>query len=151
MTAKQFRKLLAVYGGDLARWPEAVRTEAQSLAHTSPDARASLLAARELDAAIAAAAARGDARLWQAGELEAAAWRVCGAVSARTARSGSRDRPPASAPRYPLSRRRWLGLAMLGMLAVATGVLIGMQYESPSSSANLLNWVQPTPVYVLTE
>ncbi|MFP4519706.1 MAG: hypothetical protein ACLFQ5_09635 [Oceanicaulis sp.] len=52
MTLEQFKALCEAYGGDIARWPDAERDAAHHVAQTSPEGRAALAEALELDAAL---------------------------------------------------------------------------------------------------
>ena len=49
ITLERFRDLVAAYGADPARWPERERVVALELLQRSPEARASLEEARDLD------------------------------------------------------------------------------------------------------
>lgn len=65
MTPKEFRKLVAAYGGDLSRWPEGERSRAAALSAT-PELRGLLAEASRLDAALqalGAGSALGERRL----------------------------------------------------------------------------------------
>lgn len=52
LTLQRFLELLAAYGSQLSRWPEAEREAAQVLLHASEPARASLAEEAKLDAAL---------------------------------------------------------------------------------------------------
>jgi hypothetical protein len=52
MTREQFEQALGRYGGDFARWPDALRASAERLAATDKYAAALLSAARKLDATL---------------------------------------------------------------------------------------------------
>lgn len=55
MDRAEFERLAEIYGGDLNRWPEAMRSEAFALAARDAGARAALTAASALDAGLEAA------------------------------------------------------------------------------------------------
>lgn len=57
MTYEQLQSALDRYGGDLTRWPEAMRREAEDLTKTDAKAAKALTAAAKLDGALAAAVA----------------------------------------------------------------------------------------------
>jgi hypothetical protein len=98
MTRDEFEAGLDRYGGDLSRWPPALRREAEALAAADGQAAAALDAAKRLDALIAEVAApetadaaligrivshdrqrRSEAELRPTRRL--AAWAVAGAVA----------------------------------------------------------------------
>ncbi|HVY83809.1 MAG TPA: hypothetical protein VG943_01645 [Caulobacterales bacterium] len=54
MDAARFEAIVAAYGADAARWPEAERAAAQAFAQTSSEAQAILAEAHALDALLAA-------------------------------------------------------------------------------------------------
>lgn len=54
MNPEEFSRLLDTHGADLERWPEAQRAAARALFEASPAARAQWMAARRLDALLAA-------------------------------------------------------------------------------------------------
>jgi hypothetical protein len=57
MTREEFETALDRYGGDLSRWPPAVRTEAEKLTASDLQAAAALRAAQKLDALVTEIAA----------------------------------------------------------------------------------------------
>jgi len=113
MTAERFLALVAAYGADVRRWPEAERDEARAFAGASPEAAGAALA--EADAV--------DALLF--------------ASRAPTPSAVLRDRVVASAAEAGLkarsARRRWIdrlglafgaGWAAAACAGVAAGVLL---------------------------
>lgn len=54
LSIERFQKLLDQFGGNLASWPNRDQAAAISLLSTSPEAQQCLVAARELDAMLAA-------------------------------------------------------------------------------------------------
>lgn len=54
MSLEAFEDALDTHGGDLSRWPQALRAAAEALLQTDDRARSLLHAAQELDAALAA-------------------------------------------------------------------------------------------------
>jgi len=60
MTPKEFRKLVATYGSDLARWPGDQRAQAQALTRATPELRALLAEAAQLDQALRALGSGSD-------------------------------------------------------------------------------------------
>jgi hypothetical protein len=52
MTPTTFRKLVVAYGGDLGKWPARQRPKARALADATPELRALLDEAAELDRAL---------------------------------------------------------------------------------------------------
>lgn len=55
LSLEGFRDLLDRHGGDMAQWPASQTASAISLLDASPDARALLAQAQQLDASLAAA------------------------------------------------------------------------------------------------
>lgn len=112
MTRDEFRLLAETWGGNVERWPEAVRTAARALART-PDGAAVLTAERRLDAVFAQAPVVTQRR---AGD-------VAFAVMQRLAA----DRSP-EAPSQPLSTvLRWLVPAAALACSVLLGVALALQ------------------------
>jgi anti-sigma factor RsiW len=102
MTPDRFRAFAEAYGGDLGRWPQAERGEAERLLATSPEAVAILADARGLDETLARYAVAPPA----------------GEVGRRIANALLRRRGRRS------GMRQWLsGLGAMGVLGV--GALAG--------------------------
>ncbi len=142
LSLKRFKTLAESYGGELGRWPEAFRADAEMLLNTSPEACRFLGEARSLDDAISAASSHEAATLWLPGEENAALARL---------RSGIAARLPAQLPAGRAWPREigWMlfgNVARLGMaggcaVAVVAGLLIGsMDQPAP---ANVLTMLQP--------
>jgi hypothetical protein len=95
MTPKEFRKLVAAYGGNLSRWPEGERSHAAALSAT-PELRGLLAEASRLDAALqalGAGSALGERRLH---DLIRRAAREIGAAA--PAKGKAAARPKGRAP-----------------------------------------------------
>lgn len=125
MTLDEFRSLAECWGGDIRRWPQLQRDEAETLAQT-PEGEAILAEARQLDAILAASAPLISER------------RTADAIHAvvtRLAAETARPRPAAAFFRLP----RWLvpsaGFACAAML----GIGIGFAYPllSPDTDAQI--------------
>jgi hypothetical protein len=114
VTKEKFQELAQAYGGEIARWPAALRDEAALLAASEPEfARAVLSREAALDAAL--------------DELAL--------VPARTELF---ERIVADAPALRRRRRWWLWLAPAGLGAVlagiaAAGVVLGVQISESSA------------------
>lgn len=154
ITLKRFRMFIDSHGGDLRRWPEAERDAAREFLDHSCEARALLAHAQSLDQAITAAAAHEDARLWPAGEQDAALARLRLGVAARIAQktSAHRQTPADFMPGWlavlPL---RGLGMATGGGFVAAVGLVIGLTYAAAPASGTdtVLAMLQPAPLPVL--
>jgi hypothetical protein len=123
MTLEEFRRLADAWGGDIARWPQGVRREAEALAQ-SPEAAAILDEARALDRLAALAAPHVERS-----RADAAAH----AVVMRLA--GERERPR----RLDLAAlARWLLPAASFAGAAAIGLYLGFAYpvERPTALAD---------------
>lgn len=111
MTPERFTRLVEAYGATPARWPQALRDEAQTLLRRRPDSvSAALKAAADLDAALASH------------EVELPdAWLVHAVIAS----APGQPHLPSRAPGWQ-SVRIWLsGLGVVGICAggVAAGVL----------------------------
>lgn len=114
MTKEQFRALAEAYGGEISRWPEALREDALLLASAQPEFAQDVLAReRQLDEAL-------------------------DALPRPVVSRALHDRVVAGAP-APRRRRRWLdwlipvgaGAALAG--AAAAGLVMGVQLGSSSA------------------
>jgi hypothetical protein len=158
LTLGRFRELADSYGGDLQRWPEEVRSEAQALLNVSPQARALFDDAQALDDVIAVASPRSNAAAGRINKETAALVRLRSGVAARIAvptpkhRSASwrfaRVSPSRAIGYYP-AHIVWAGIATGGSLAVIAGFLIGALYVSAPASDAVLSILQP--IHILTE
>jgi hypothetical protein len=152
LTLGRFKALAESYGADLRRWPEELRSEAQALLASSPEARACLGDARVLDEAISAASQREDAVRSPPGEADAALARLRSAVEARIAPRPAHRRPGRGGGRWlPSLPLRWAGMATGGSLAILAGLLIGAMYSSGAAPDNVLTLLDPAPIQVLTD
>jgi hypothetical protein len=158
LTLRRFRALADSFGGDLQRWPQEERSEAQALLNISPQAHALLDEARALDHAIAEASTRSNAMAQRVGEEGAAMARLRSGVAARIAisvqeqHSARRHFVRASSGRTngvaatPLT---WIGLATASGLVVTAGFLIGALYAPAPPSDAVLGMLQP--IHILAE
>jgi hypothetical protein len=155
---RQFRAMADSYGGDLQRWPQEMRREAQALLNVSPQARAFLEEARALDDAIATASARSDAAARRIGEDDAVLAKLRSGVAARIAVPMPRRQPAGWHHARALFRQVkefisanlvWVGMATSGSLAVFAGFLFGTLYASPPASDLVLSILQP--VHILAD
>lgn len=115
MTPERFETLAEAWGGDVARWPVAEREAAAELMAARPDwARTVLVAAGDLDAALAAyAPPRASVGLAERIAAEA----------------------PAARPRW----RAWLlplGMGAGLAAACAAGMVLGVQLGAPGPAVN---------------
>ncbi|HUH84959.1 MAG TPA: hypothetical protein VLX85_10120 [Stellaceae bacterium] len=153
LTFRRFRAMAASYGGDLRRWPEALRPQAEALRDASPEARALLDEALRLDDAIEKARTREDAALLPTDESGAALARLRSSVAAAIA---------SSAPGDPKNRRfarplafslslRWVGMASGGAFAVTAGLFLGAIYATGPAPDAVQMLLQPAPIEFLVE
>ncbi len=154
MTLKRFKALADSYGSDLLRWPEQVRSRARALRDSSAAAREIIARARELDEAIAAAAAARSESLWSGEPPEAAAVRLRNGVAARI----SPVNPAMASGRTSIrtasrARRRpgWIGLATAASVAIVAGVALGVLYSQGAANQDLLALLQPSPIQLLSD
>ena len=108
MSVERFADLAQVYGGDVARWPEAERETARALLASQP--------------------ARLEAVLAQAARLD----RLLDLAPAQSVDAALLGRLIAAAPQPVSSARRWLaglgaalGLGAVALAGVAVGVAVG--------------------------
>jgi hypothetical protein len=112
MTLDEFQRLADTWGGNIARWPEAARAEAELLAKQT-EAAAILAAARRLDRLMSGAAPQVTDR------------RTADAIGAVVARLASEPAPA----RWSLSRLRvWLMPAAGFACAAMVGAYVGLAY-----------------------
>ena len=160
LTPGRFRKLAAAYGGDLQRWPEAFRAQAETLLRTSAEGRALLAQAQALDTAIHEAAQAEQAILWRAANgsaarEQAALARIRRHVGERIAAANANHQPGTRISGSPsgalFPRVGWIGLATAGTLAVVAGLLLGFIYTPASTPDTLLVSLQPAPLHMLAD
>lgn len=157
MTIRRFRALADSYGPDLQRWPERLRGQALALLGASAEAQAVIARERELDDAIAAAAAARDARLWGAESADRALDRLRARVAARTQAPAAGATGAAqlvdfrAARRAPPERVGWIGLATAASLAVLAGLALGMLFSPSVPPQSLATMLQPAPLGMLTD
>ncbi len=158
LTLGRFTELAGSFGGDLRRWPQDVRGEAQALLAVSPQARACLDEARALDDAIAAASASRDAAARRLSQDGPALARLRSGVEARIAASP----PGRRLAQWPFVRAGagranafasahlvWAVMATGSSLAVIAGFLVGALYMSAPASDVVLGMLQP--IHILSE
>jgi hypothetical protein len=172
MTLRRFRALTQSYGAELQRWPHEERGAAEELLRSSDEARALLEQERSLDEVIVAVSAREDSQRWPHGAEEAALARlrsgVANRIAAEEARAWShraRGRPAEGLLRgllgwlsgggqeiAPLRRRR-LGLATSGALAIVAGLAVGGMYSPapPPAGGVLTALLQPATLEILAD
>lgn len=152
MTLKRFRALADSYGGDLQRWPQQERPQAQALLDSSAQAQAIIAAARQLDEAITAAGAARSESLWSGDRPEAALVRLRNTVAARiTPRIAAVRGAPARASRGARRRVGWIGLATAAGVAAVAGIALGVIYSPTVSPQDLLVLLQPAPIQLLSD
>ena len=157
MTLRRFRMLADSYGADLQRWPERQRAQALALLGASEEAQAILTRARELDEAIAAAAAARDATVWDGEGADAPLQRLRENVASRIRPpspvrvAGPIGRHAPAASRYQPHRVGWLGLATAAGLAVAAGLTLGIYYSPSAAPEDLTALLQPAPLQLLAD
>lgn len=157
MTLRRFRALTQSYGAELQRWPQEERGAARELLESSEEARALLAHERSLDAAISGASSRGP----QA--QDAALARLRSGVAARIAAEDIRAQQPrgglfswllGSGQELGSLRRRHLGLATSGALAIVAGLLIGGTYgpaPAPVPVGVVAALLQPATLDILSD
>jgi hypothetical protein len=158
MTLKRFRVLADSYGADLQRWPEEMLGPARAFLIASPEARAILDVAHELDDAIEAASARESAVRWPPGEQEAALARLRAGVASRIVSTTARPPPylrllswGGGAGAASLRLRR-VGLATGCAFAIIAGLLIGsMTRSAPAPEGALTMLLQPASIEILAD
>jgi len=138
LTLERFGNLVSAYGADLNRWPESTRAEVRLLLATSPDARALLAEAAELDQQLTQEAAQAAARGAFKDPVRALAH----------LRSGVAARIDAGAAGREGRRVYWLRLTAVGAAAVAAGLVLGSWYSPPTPRDGLLVVLQPLPFEV---
>lgn len=155
MPLSHFAALAASYGGDIGRWPEAVRDDARTLAAALPKAGHLLAEAARLDAALLAAGEDETERLYPPGAVDTALARLRLNVAARL-HAPQPKRQAKTAFLAWLSARllvppRLAGLATAGSVAVLAGLLVGALTVSQPDGEALLALMQPTPFAAFTE
>jgi hypothetical protein len=150
LSMNRFKALADAYGGDLRRWPEESRAEAQALAEASPGARALLEEARRLDEGLSSLSARRQAADWPAGTQEAALARLRAGVEGRLPMAPPADARRGGADWFSLPRARWLGLATAGGFALVAGFFIG-SIPDAAPSDSMLTLLLPTPFHLLVD
>jgi hypothetical protein len=156
MTLRRFRALTQSYGAELQRWPQEERDAARELLESSGEAQALLAQERSLDAAISAASSRG------VQPQEAALARLRSGVAARIVAEDIRAQQRGGFFGWLLGggreldslRRRRLGLATSGALAIVAGLLIGAMYgpaPAPAHVGVVAALLQPATLDILSD
>ena len=160
MTLRRFRALTQSYGAELQRWPQDERGAAEELLRNSGAARALLEQERTLDEAIAAASTHEHSQRWPQGAADAALARLRSGVANRIAAEQARVRPrtlfgwlSGGDQEIVALRRRRLGLATSGALAIVAGLLIGGLYgPAPAPAGGVLTaLLQPATLEILAD
>ena len=107
---RELERGLDRHGGDLARWPEALRAAASARAERDPDFQKALAAAQRLDALLADAAAPAPADAALIGRVVAGA--------------GRRDAGDGFVPTRRLAGFAAAGLAAVFVIGFAAGLLL---------------------------
>jgi hypothetical protein len=156
MPLTRFAALADSYGGDIGRWPKAVRHEARALAEASPEARDRLAEAARLDAALLAESRRDLEALLPPQAQDAAVARLRRGVAGRIA--APRSQAPSTRPAWlaGLADRlagpaRLAGLATAGGMAVMAGLLVGALTVAQPDGDGLVALMQPTPLALFSE
>lgn len=156
MTLDRFRSLAAAYGGDIARWPPALRDEGRSLLAADPQAAEILAAERGVDALLDQAVPRIEEERTQeliARTLRATDPRLAGRLPARPSRQADRARPRpwAVIPRLGDLARHLVPAACLATAAamgIAIGLESGLRFEaSPMREAVFALLIEGTPAF----
>jgi len=159
ITLKRFESLAESYGGQLWRWPEDSRNDAEALLNSSAEARRILDQARMLDETIGAAA-RPDPPPDAVDARDAAALaRLRSAVAMRLEATPSHRRrgrfldwvASSISAKVFGSNSRWVGVAACGAVVVVAGVITGLLYEPPRAPPNLLSILQPEPMQIFSD
>jgi hypothetical protein len=158
MTLRRFESLADSYGGQLRRWPEDSRGDAEALLRSSAEARRILDRARLLDETIGAASANSTPQT--AGSSDSAALaRLRAAVAIRLDTGPARRRPnrlftwlaSTTAPEAFGGNTRWVGMAACGAAVVVAGVITGLLYAPPPTTRDVLSMLQPEPIQIFSE
>jgi len=160
MTLAEFRTLANIYGSDLQRWPRDLRKNPQTLLEHSPEARAILAEAAELDEAIRHASASADEALWQNSTPDAALDRLRANVAAQIAARSFRrpsffERLKIYADHMLLNGEAplgWHGMVSSGSIAIVVGLIIGATYTAPQKSVDFLSaMLLSAPITILVD
>jgi hypothetical protein len=158
LTLERFESLADSYGGNLESWPAETRQDARALSSASAAAQAILARARALDDAVAAAADLERSRAWPDDEAAAALARLRSRVAVRIAtyepvreRRWLRRWAPAVSALLNSLQAGWAGLLAGGVLAVASGLAIGLLYTSGPPSADVLFLLEPNPLPIFSD
>jgi hypothetical protein len=153
LTLKRFAALAESYGGDLRRWPDDTRGEAQALLNVSPQARSIIDDAQKLDSAIEAAGLHEDHQLLPPGEQEAALARLRTGVTARiaAAEAGTSANRQSRLMLMMVAlagspQPRWAaGMATAAALAILAGLWLGGIGATASATDTVLSLLQRPP------
>jgi hypothetical protein len=154
LTLKKFKATLEIYGADLTRWPQTLRSNAYSLLTLSSEARASFDEARAFDDAIESA--RIHDRSFDLEESNAALTRLRYRVQARIASDDTRLSIYKRFTAWLRSGNAQLSLSGAGMIAavgvtVITGLVIGATYKTVPFNSSLFSMLQPPPIRILAD
>jgi hypothetical protein len=158
LTLKRFAALAASYGGDMRRWPDETRGEAQVLMNVSSQAREIFSDAQKLDSAIEAASLYEDRLLLPEGKQQAALARLRAGVATRIVATETDAMSGANANRRSgsvlaammrlagLPQFRWAaGMATAGGVAILAGLWLGGIGTTASATDTVLTLLQRPP------
>lgn len=150
-----FTSLARSYGANIDLWPVEVRGDALALLEISEVARSVLAEERSMDDALTTARRHRESSLWPPGGRNAALMRLRTNVNARIAPATSRSFRPRRRF-FPHIERLWPYLSWLGIpsgsaIAVAAGLLIGMNFPNLTGSADLLSTLQVASMPIFME
>jgi len=157
MTLKRFESLADSYGGQLWRWPENLRSDAEALLTFSADARRILDQARILDETIGVASVQSAPHAADARESAALA-RLRSAVAIKLDAAALGRRPSRLFAWLAGSTGAgtfggttpWMRVAACTVLIVA-GIATGLLYGPPPTSGNVLSMLQTVPIQMFSE
>jgi hypothetical protein len=158
MTLKRFESLAASYGGQLRRWPEDSRRDAEALLSSSAEARGILDQARMLDETIGAALVNSTQDAADTRDSAALA-RLRSAVAMRLD-AASAPRPSSGLLAWLANsigagafrnNTRWIAMATYGAVVIVAGVITGLLYTPPAAPGNMLSMLQPQPMQIFSD
>ncbi|RCI80122.1 hypothetical protein DNK03_00575 [Brucella anthropi] len=155
MKIERFISLARSYGANIDLWPVEERGDALALLEISNTARAVLAEERLLDDALTGARKHQEISWGPLGERDAALQRLRTNVAARIAPAPSN--PPGFRELFFAHVRElwpnlnWLSLSSSSGVAVAAGLIIGMNFPHLSTSGDLLSTLQVAAIPIFME